>query len=245
MILRALFRHGVLLLLLLSGTVVAGDTAQDATSGLVARLKVVFPDIEVTRISPAPILGLYEVLVGTDVLYVSADGRYLIQGDMLDLGQRRNLTENQRALLRIQRLSAEPLADMIEFAPPSPRHVVYVFTDVQCGYCRRLHREMAEINKRGIAVRYLAYPRAGIGSTAFVEMESIWCSADRRKALTEAKVGKIPAQKSCANPVGRQFALGEALGVRGTPAIFTTEGRALPGYMPPDELLQTLQQKRE
>jgi thiol:disulfide interchange protein DsbC len=221
----------------------AADSAAIAHGELGARLKTIFPDIEVTRITPAPIPGLYEVLVGTDVLYVSADGRYLIQGDLLDLGKRRNITESQRALLRVNRLSAEPLADMIEFAPPDPRHVVYIFTDIQCGYCRRLHREMSEINKRGIAVRYLAYPRAGVGSEAFIEMESIWCSPDRRKALTDAKLGKVPAQKNCPNPVGRQLALGESLGVRGTPAIYTSAGRALPGYMPPDELLAMLEQK--
>lgn len=225
----------------------AGSGAQTpaAEEGRIAsRLKELFPDLEVARVTAAPIPGLYEVLVGTDVLYVSGDARYLIQGDMLDLGNRRNLTESQRARLRVDRLNAIPLTETIEFAPPAPKHIVYVFTDIQCGYCRRLHRDMPEINKRGIGVRYLAFPRAGTGSQVFRDMESIWCADDRRKALTDAKAGKPVPPRTCANPVARQMTLGEALGVRGTPAIYGTDGRALPGYMPPDELLQALERER-
>lgn len=219
------------------------DPTPDAESRIAATLKGMFPDLQVTRVSPAPVTGLYEVLVGADVLYVTGDGRYLIQGDMLDLNQRRNLTEQQRSSVRVKKLGEVPLADIIEFAPASPKHVVYVFTDIQCGYCRRLHREMPEINRRGIAVRYLAFPRAGVGSPTFTQMESIWCAADRRKALTDAKSGLPVLPKTCANPVAREYALGEALGVRGTPAIYGTDGRALPGYMPPDELLTALERE--
>lgn len=228
------------ILLLAGGTAAAPDAVE---SQIAARLQGLFPDLEITRVTPSPIQGLYEVLAGTDVLYVTADGRYLFQGDMLDLNQRRNVTEGQRAALRVSRLGQVPLADMIEFAPAAPKHVVYVFTDIQCGYCRRLHREMPEINKRGIAVRYLAFPRAGIGSAAFKQMESIWCSDDRRRAMTEAKSGQPVNPRTCANPVADQYTLGEALGVRGTPAIYGSDGRALPGYMPPDELLQALERE--
>jgi thiol:disulfide interchange protein DsbC len=189
--------------------------------------------------------GLYEVEVGTDILYLTADGRYLIQGDMLDLTGRRNITEQKRSRARVKKLSEVPLADMIEFAPVSPKHVVYVFTDTQCGYCRRLHREMAEINRRGIAVRYLAYPRAGIGSPAFTQMESVWCAADRRQALTDAKLGKPVPPKTCPNPVAREYALGEEIGVRGTPAIYAIDGTLLSGYMPPDELQAALEQRHQ
>lgn len=227
-------------LLLAGGTAAAPDAVE---SQITARLQGLFPDLQVTRVAPAPVQGLYEVLVGTDVLYVTADGRYLFQGDMLDLNQRRNVTEGQREALRVSRLGQVPLGDMIEFAPASPKHVVYVFTDIQCGYCRRLHREMPEINKRGIAVRYLAFPRAGIGSASFKQMESIWCSDDRRKAMTEAKSGNPVNPRTCANPVAGQYTLGETLGVRGTPAIYGSDGRALPGYMPPDELLQALERE--
>lgn len=231
------------ILFVMSGSGAQAPAGEEAR--ITARLKELFPDLQVARVTAAPVAGLYEVLVGTDVLYVTGDARYLIQGDMLDLGNRRNLTETQRARLRVDKLSTIPLAETIEYAPPAPKHMVYVFTDIQCGYCRRLHRDMAEINKRGIGVRYLAFPRAGTGSQVFRDMESIWCADNRRQALTDAKAGKPVIPRTCANPVGRQMTLGEAIGVRGTPAIYATDGRALPGYMPPDELLQALENERQ
>ncbi len=237
------FRLAALGLMLMAGVPAYG--ADEAVGRLTAKLKELFPDLNVTRVTAAPVPGMYEALVGTDVIYLTADGRYLIQGDLLDLTARRNVTEQQRAALRVEKLKQVPLADMIEFAPASPKHTVYVFTDIECGYCRRLHREMPEINKRGIAVRYLAFPRAGIGSAAFAQMEAVWCAADRRQSLTDAKAGKQVAQKNCANPVRDQYALGEMLGVHGTPAIYTTDGKALPGYMPPDVLLNALEEKAQ
>jgi thiol:disulfide interchange protein DsbC len=230
-------------LLMLSLPGQGAGTQPEVDARLAARLKKVFPDLQVSRVSPAPLPGLFEVLVGTDIFYMTADGRYLLQGDLLDLDARRNVTEQQRSVMRIKKISAVPLADMIEFAPANPKHVLYVFTDIQCGYCRRLHRDMPEINKRGIAVRYLAFPRAGVGSATFTQMESVWCSDDRRQALTAAKAGAPVSPKTCANPVGAEFALGETLGIHGTPAIFTSEGRLLPGYMPPAELLQAVTEK--
>ena len=203
-------------------------------------LRRVFPDLEITRIRESRIEGLYEVMIGTDVLYATRDGRYIIQGDLLDLKARANLTEETRSGARINLLERIPEGETIEFAPPEPRHTVYVFTDISCGYCRRLHRDMPELNRRGIAVRYLAFPRGGVGSSAFREMESVWCAADRKSAITDAKAGKPVARAQCSNPVRKQFELGQLLGVTGTPAMFRTDGRLLQGYMEPDELLQAL-----
>jgi thiol:disulfide interchange protein DsbC len=233
--------HVLLVLALLPVTISAAGADSRNEARLKARVETLFPDLEVARVTPSAIAGLYEVLVGTDVIYVTADGRYLFQGDVLDLDQRLNVTENQRAGLRRRALDAVPPGDPIEFAAPAPKHVVYVFTDIQCGYCRRLHRDMPELNRRGISVRYLAFPRAGIGSPAFTQMESIWCAADRRQALTDAKLGRPVTPKSCANPVARQYRLGESLGVRGTPAIYTMSGHELSGYMPPDVLLDAIE----
>ena len=229
-----------LALLILSLPALGADAQPPVDARLAAKLKRVFPDLQVSRVTPAPVPGLFEVLVGTDVFYMTADGRYLLQGDLLDLTERRNVTEQQRSAMRAKKINEVPLADMIEFAPPNPKHVLYVFTDIQCTYCRRLHRDMPEINKRGIAVRYLAFPRAGVGSAVFAQMESVWCSADRRKALTAAKSGAPVPPKTCANPVGAQYALGETLGIHGTPAIYTAAGRLLPGYLPPAELLDAV-----
>ena len=199
-----------------------------------------FPDIDITSIKKSQFSGLYEVLLGPDLIYASADGRYVFQGDLIDLKQKRNLSEEKRANLREELLGNISADDYIEFAPVQRKHTVYVFTDIDCGFCRRLHRDMPELNKRGIAVRYLAFPRAGIGSRTYKQMESVWCSVNRNKAMNEAKQGMRVSPVNCDNPVSRQFTLGKDIGVRGTPAIYTERGQSLPGYLPPDELLQAI-----
>ena len=200
-----------------------------------------FPDIDITSVKKSPFSGLYEVLLGPDLIYASADGRYIFQGDLIDLKQKRNLSEEKRSDIREVLLGDIPAVDYIEFAPIKRKHTIYVFTDIDCGFCRRLHRDMPELNKRGIAVRYLAFPRDGIGSRTYRQMESVWCSANRNKAMNEAKQGMRVSKKTCDNPVSRQFTLGQDIGVRGTPAIYTQNGQSLPGYRPPDDLLQALQ----
>lgn len=202
----------------------------------------VFPDVEITRIKPAPVPGLYEVILGTEMIYLSEDGRYILQGDLIDLGEKVNLSEQERASARMSVLESIPASETIDFAPGAPRHTVYVFTDITCGYCRRFHRDVAELNGRGVAVRYLAFPRAGSGSDAFREMESVWCADNPNEAMTLAKQGSPVPPAQCDNPVQRQFDLGQSLGVRGTPTIYLDSGRELPGYAPPDTLLEELNQ---
>lgn len=200
----------------------------------------VFPGVEITRIKPAPIPGLYEVMLGTDMVYLSEDGRYILEGDLIDLGDRINLSEQERAAARKRVLESIPVSETIDFVPENARHTVYVFTDITCGYCREFHLDMAELNGKGVAVRYLAYPRAGTGSESFAEMESVWCAADRNAAMTLAKQGSRVAPAQCDNPVKRQYELGQSLGVRGTPAIYLEGGQEMPGYVPPDTLLEAL-----
>ncbi len=202
----------------------------------------VFPDVEITRIKPAPIPGLYEVMLGTEMFYLSEDGRYILQGDLIDLGEKINLSEQERAAARKRVLESIPESETIDFVPEAARHTVYVFTDITCGYCRQFHRDMAELNGKGVAVRYLAFPRAGIDSDSFREMESVWCAADPNEAMTLAKGGRPVKPAQCDNPVQRQYELGQNLGVRGTPAIYLENGQEMPGYVPPDDLLEALQQ---
>lgn len=211
------------------------DTVREALQSAV-------PDMDVTQIRESKIPGVFEVMLGTEVLYVSADGRYLIQGDLLDLSDRRNLSEDTRSGARLQLLEKIPVGETIEFAPAKTEHTVYVFTDVTCGYCRRLHRDMPELNRLGIAVRYLAFPRDGEDSPSFHKMESVWCSGDRKTAITEAKLGHDIKESTCKNPVEKQYLLGQSLGVNGTPAIFRMDGRLISGYMPPADLLEALKQ---
>lgn len=226
--------------LMLSALNVAAD---DVEARLTKSLQRVFPDIEISQINPTPIKDVYEVMIGPDVVYMTDDARYVLKGDLIDMQERRNLSEDVRAQSRIDLLKAVPASDYIEFASKKGKETVYVFTDVDCGYCRKLHKDISELNDNGITVRYLAYPRAGIGSSAYKEMENIWCAKDRNQALTDAKNGKPAESSSCKNPVATQYSLGKDVGVRGTPAIFLNNGRAIPGYMPPDELLRVLADK--
>lgn len=225
-------------LLSIHTNVIAADTAE--AQAIRAVIQKVFPDLEISRIRKSEVESLYEVMLGSEIIYVTGDGHYILQGDLLDIQQRRNLSEEQRSTARVDILQKIPEKEMIEFAPDKVKHTIYVFTDVDCGYCRRLHRDMPELNKLGIAVRYLAFPRAGIGSKAYLEMESVWCSDNRNQALTDAKAGKIVTAKKCSNPVARHYALGQSIGVRGTPAIYLEDGREMPGYLPPKELIRVL-----
>jgi thiol:disulfide interchange protein DsbC len=199
-----------------------------------------FPDIEITGIKKSPVNGLYEVLLGPELVYATSDGRYVLQGDLIDMQHKRNLSEEQRSVGRMKILSGISSDEYIEYSPAERKHTVYVFTDIDCGYCRKLHRDMPELNRRGIAVRYLAFPRAGISSATSKQMDSVWCASNRQKAMNEAKQGMKVSKNKCESPVARQFALGQDMGVRGTPAIFTEKGDSISGYLPPDKLLQAL-----
>ena len=214
--------------------------AEQVEERLAKSLQLVFPDIDITRVNSTPIENIYEVMIGVDVVYMTGDGRFILKGDLIDMKERRNLSEDLRAQLRVDLLKKIPESEYIEFASKDSKDTIYVFTDVDCAYCRKLHRDVPELNDNAITVRYLAYPRAGVGSSTYQQMTNIWCAEDRPQALTEAKNGKPAKASDCKNPVERQHALGRKFGVRGTPAIFLESGRALSGYMPPDELLGIL-----
>ncbi len=207
-------------------------------------LAKLIPDERPDSIAPSPIPGLFEVSFGGTVLYMSEDGRYLIQGDLLDLKTRENLTERTRAKARRKALAALGEENMVVFAPKDPKYTVTVFTDIDCPYCRKLHSQIKDYNAEGIKVRYLAFPRAGIGSPSYEKAVSVWCAEDRQKAMTLAKAGKAIEKRTCPNPVAQEYRLGKALGVGGTPAIILEDGTLIPGYVPPKRLLQILSAKR-
>jgi len=218
----------------------AGAVEQAITKNIENGLKKIFPDFEITGIRESNIKGLYEVMQGAEVFYVSGDGRYIMEGDMYDMKDKENLTENQRAAARTGMLKDLVPDEYIEFKPEHPEHTVYVFTDTDCTYCRRFHSHISQVNKLGITVRYLAFPRQGEKSPAYPDMESVWCSKNRNEALTNAKLGIKPAKMSCENPVSHEHELGLMMGVRGTPALFTENGKYIGGYLDPDELLQAI-----
>ncbi len=191
-------------------------------------------------IAPAPISGWYQGRVGSRLFYVDESGRYLINGELVDLVKRENLTEASLNGWRLEQVSQIPEESMVVFPAPRPEHIVTVFTDVDCGYCRKLHNEIAAYQDAGITVRYLAYPRAGIGSESFNVMQSAWCASDPASALTQAKQGKKIKQQVCESPVEQHFQLGNQLGIKGTPAILLESGAVIPGYVPANELLGML-----
>jgi thiol:disulfide interchange protein DsbC len=223
----------------------AENGADDAKLRATLAKKVPGAKAEDVRASPIP--GLYEVALGSSIAYVSADGRYLISGDLYEVQSRTNLTEARRTDTRMKALASVSEDDMIVFTPTVPvKHTITVFTDVDCGYCRKLHSEIAELNKLGIRVRYMAFPRSGPGTESWAKAEAVWCAKDRKEALTRAKQGQeIKAAKCGTTPVAREFAMGEDLGVNGTPAIITDKGDYLGGYLPPKKLLAYLETGKE
>jgi thiol:disulfide interchange protein DsbC len=239
----------VLLLMVLGACAsVASAAGPAAPADPRAKILEKFPGVKLEDIQPSPIGGVFAVTLGADTAYVSADGKYLISGDLYDVESRINLTETGRATERGKALAKLDERDMIVFAAAGvdTRHTITVFTDVDCGYCRKLHSEIEELNKLGVRVRYMAYPRAGPGTEDWRKMESVWCAKDRKAAITQAKLGKDVKSPACgATPVAKQYQLGEDLGVNGTPAVFTTGGDYIGGYLPPARLVAQLDQLKQ
>ena len=213
-------------------------SAQQAPEGsekLMQALRAALPKVPVEDVYAAEIPGFYAVdLAGGQTLYGSGDGKFLFAGDL-------NLAESRRAKRRKVLMDAQLPEDMVVFSPSGEsRAYVHVFTDVDCGYCRKLHQEMADINALGIEVRYLAYPRAGIGTPSHDKLVSAWCADNPNQAMTALKNGLTIPPAVCDNPTASQYELGQKVGVTGTPAIVTADGRVLPGYMPAARLAGAL-----
>jgi thiol:disulfide interchange protein DsbC len=212
-------------------------TAADPRVAIAAKMAGVKPE----DLHATPIPGIYELLRGGDAAYVSTDGKYAIIGDMYETGTNNDLTENRRRDLRLKMLAAIPENQMVVFGPDNPKHTITVFTDMDCAYCRKLHSQISDYNKLGIRVRYIAYPRTGPNTSSWSKAEQVWCSADRKTALTEAKLGKTLPTKVCAeNPVAKEYALGQEFNLQGTPTIILANGEMVAGYMAPTDLVEEL-----
>ncbi len=193
-------------------------------------------------IKPTGIADLYEVILGADVFYVSKDGRYMLQGDLIDWQERVNQTEEARSGIRRDIVTQLDENELIIFAPENPQHTVTVFTDIDCGYCRKLHAEMDSYAQAGIAIRYAAFPRSGVNTPSYFKAVAAWCAKDPQAALTAAKAGQHIEKEidDCQDPVAEQLKLARTLGLRGTPSLILEDGRLLPGYVPADRLLDVL-----
>ena len=238
---------------LIQTTIVAGSTlfygvsaeAADADSQLEevrAKVASMFEAIDPEHVNPSPVEGWYVVQKGPIVAYISADGRYLMQGDLIDLDLQVNITEQSRNGVRRELVASLDDADSILFSPAEPTHSVTVFTDIDCTYCRRLHAQIDEYLERGIAVRYVLYPRNGPASRAWKKSEDVWCAKDRNQALTAAKLDRSFETSECdASMIGKHYALGQGVGLTGTPAIVLEDGTLVGGYLPPDALSARLE----
>jgi thiol:disulfide interchange protein DsbC len=200
-------------------------------------------EIPVEAVQPSLVPGLYEIVHSSEVLYATVDGKFVIAGDLYELDSKTNLSERRRAAARAELLRNVADADVVAFGPVDAKYTIDVFTDIDCGYCRKLHEEIAEYNRLGIRVRYLFYPRSGPGTDSWQKAVSVACSPNPQDALTRAKQGEdVPVRNCKTAPVARTYDLGRELQVRGTPGIFTPEGDYVPGYRPPAQMLEVLQQ---
>ena len=238
MMIRRIVTACLLVPALALSTVLLAEPSKHAA--IEASLKKVLPDIPIDKITPSPVDGVSEVLMGPTVFYISNDGKYLFQGSLIDMKTRENLSETRRKEIRIAAINDFGEDRMIIFPAKEPRHTITVFTDIDCGYCRKLHNEMDKYNAEGITVRYLLYPRSGPNTPSFDKAVSVWCKEDRRQALTDAKAGIKLAKADCDNPVKEEYDLGSLVGVRGTPAIILEDGEMLPGYIPANKLAKAL-----
>ncbi|MEP7185743.1 MAG: DsbC family protein [Rhodanobacter sp.] len=237
----------------LSLTAVAADATPTAAVTPAAEkmvrqaIRTLSANVQIDSIEPAPMPGFYQVIASGQMVYVSADGKYLMHGDVVDLAKHENISDDAWAAFRKKELAKVPASQRIVYAPKHPKYTITVFSDVNCGFCRALHEHIAAFNKEGIAVEYLAWPREGLTTTAgrptptYTEMASVWCASDRKAAFTAAIEGTKPKPATCDNPVKQQFNLGLKLGVSGTPMIIAADGTTLGGYVTPEQLLQALQ----
>jgi thiol:disulfide interchange protein DsbC len=210
----------------------------------IALLKLLPAGTKLDDLRPAPIAGIYEFSQGADVSYLTADGKYFLDGNLYDMATRQNLTEERRTKARVAMINTIPESQMLIFSPKKPLYTITVFTDVDCQYCRKLHSQIAELNKLGVRVRYMFFPRTGPNTESWRKAEAVWCSADRNEALTRAKAGgALDTSKTCGpTPVAQEYALGESIGVRGTPAIVTENGGYINGYMAPHDLVEEIKE---
>lgn len=217
-------------------------SAADDYSAVEERMRALAPTAHSIAVSETPIDGILQVQINGDIVYTSADGKYMIQGRMINLDTREDLTETTKSVVRKELLANVDESKQITFSPENPQYDLMVFTDIDCGYCRKLHEQVEEYNKQGIAIHYMWFPRAGVGSRSYEKAVAVWCAADQQTALTEAKLGGEPVPEQCENPVAEQYQLGIELGVTGTPALLTSSGQLIPGYVPPEKLRARLDQ---
>lgn len=224
-------------LLVSSSSLAGGDLAINKT------LASILPPDKEARVSDTPFPALKEIEVDGSIFYLSQDGQYLFEGDLIDLRSGKNLTGQARANIRSEIFASLSESDTINFHGVDSKKLktkIYIYTDIDCGYCRKLHLEIPDLNKAGITVSYLAFPRGGLKGKSHSKAVSVWCSKDKKRALTLAKLGKAIESLTCDNPVADQYNLGKTMGLRGTPAVYSEDGLYLGAYSSADAIATQL-----
>jgi thiol:disulfide interchange protein DsbC len=228
------------------------DTADSNLELVQKTLQKIMPRGKPDSVAESTIAGLYEAVYGSQIVYVTADGRYMVEGDIYDINKRVNLTEGKRQGGRAKAVKSIDVDSLIVFKAKETKYVITAFTDIDCGYCRKLHREMADYNKLGIEIRYAAFPRSGVNTESYFKAQNVWCAKDQQKAMNFAKSGAKLEQlktleqvkdKDCKEPIDKHMAVAREVGVTGTPTLVLEDGQVLPGYVPADRLIQILDKK--
>jgi thiol:disulfide interchange protein DsbC len=233
------------LLLLLTGLLVAAGVCAATPEETVRKaMSALAPNVKIDAVQESAVPGFYEAIAGGEFVYVTKDGKYIIDGNAYDVETRHDLTADARARVRKDALDKVGPDKRIVFSPPAPlapKHTITVFTDVDCPFCRRFHQQIAAYNAKGIAVDYLFYPLS-IHPGADKKAEAVWCSQDRPNAFTAAMAGKDPGKATCPNPVGELTDLAKNLGIGGTPTIIAADGTQISSSiaMSPDRLAAEL-----
>ena len=222
----------------------AHASSADDVEKIRAELSKMIPQASDAKITPSPAEGVYQIEIDGNYTYTYISGDYILMGGLYNSKDKSNLGAEAKSAYSLKKLNEVPLEEMIVFGPKDAKTYINVFTDVSCGYCRKLHNEVSDLTDAGIQVRYLAWPRAGIGSSDYNKYENVWCSKDQQSALTDAKnnfdrsVQGKPA--SCETPVAAHWKLGRQLGVNGTPMIYLEDGTLVEGYRPAKQLIEML-----
>lgn len=225
------------ILIVISQHAVAKDSAIESVR---AKLAIIIPNIQADNISATPLPDIYEVSYGSEIFYISRDGGYILQGDLYDIKTNTNLTEGKRNTGRKTLLESISNDTKIIFKAKNTRHVIDIYTDIDCGYCRKLHQQISEYTDAGIEIRYLAYPRSGINTDSYYKAVTVWCAADQHQALTLAKQGNKMKYTNCEHPVDAHMTVASKIGISGTPTMVFADGSVMPGYVPPAQLIDML-----
>ena len=214
----------------------------DSDAKAIAAIKKELASFDVSSVAPSPIPGLYEVIANGQVVYFTGDLKYIVNGSLIDNVTKIDITQKRMDELNSKAFAELEEGDYLAFKPEKgePKFVLNVFTDVDCGFCRKLHQEVPKLTAKGVEVRYFLYPRAGPTSGSARKLEAIWCADDKQTAMTRAKSGQSVESKRCANPIGSHIALANQMGLTGTPLLFTGGGTRISGYRPADQLYAML-----